>query len=253
MSILDPLGHILTSAYHKTTSVLEKGASTIEHGVSDIFDSVKKEAQSDLNQAQQALSTAVQSAEYAIVRGEVAKDAQKFRRLVEQFRADADKFADLGGVLAKRDADAAKQAIQQALSEAPAVMQEVERLASKELFSLTFEVGGQADLGVGLDGAVGFAVAVPNITKIKGYATVGLTIGAEEGGDAAVAIGMSPQEPDDQSGPFAAIVLSADFVAGGGVSGSMNLPDPSFGGISMALEAGEEFQVAGGAGYTFAL
>ena len=64
---------------------------------------------------------------------------------------------------------------------------------------------------------------------------------------------MSTSKPDDQAGPFAAVVLQVDAALGGGIAVSFNLPDMSFGGVSVAIEAGEEVELSGSAGYTWAL
>ena len=188
---------------------------------------------------------------------EAQEKVKTYEGLLAELVAEAHLFTGLADVIAscaeRGDSTAAREAIKAALEEASGVTREMGKLSSADLVTLTFEVGGQVDLGVGADASAGFAAAVPDVLDIKAYASAGITAGAEEGVDLGLTIGMSPQKYDDQGGPFVAVSVSVEAALGGGLAVSFNLPDMSFGGVSVAIEAGEELQVAVGAGYSWAL
>ncbi len=222
-----------------------------------VFETLSSVAAPDLAVAQNLFGQVVDSALYASKKNDAEEHAKPYESLIRQFVDEADSFTGLAGVLVKsaKDGDSAKaqQAIKAALGEASGVMSEIKRLSSADLLTLTFEIGGQADLIAGVDGSVGYAVGVPDVLDAKPYASAGITLGAEEGGDVGIVVGMSPQKPKKQSGPFVAIIVEVDAALGGGIAVSFNLPEMSFGGVSVAIEAGEELQVSGSGGYTWAL
>ena len=257
------VGHVVETAVNPASAITESltGTSnpvnTLLNPTDAIFSTLSSVAAPNLAMSQGLLEQAINAGAYAAMEGTAKGHVKTYQGLINAFVNNATAFSGLTGIIkssaSSNDSAAAQKAIKAALGNAPAVMQEVEKLASSSLFSLTFEVGGQADLIAGVDGAVGFAVGVPDIIDAKGYASAGITLGAEEGGDLGIVVGMSVQKPDDQSGPFAAVIVQVDGVLGGGIAVSFNLPDMSFGGVSVAIEAGEELQVAGSAGYTWAL
>ncbi|MEZ4688600.1 MAG: hypothetical protein R3B47_21810, partial [Bacteroidia bacterium] len=105
----------------------------------------------------------------------------------------------------------------------------------------------------GADLALGVVIGIPYVWQIGIAGTVGLTAGAEGGGDIDVALSLNMGAPADSGGPFVAVLVEGDFDIGIGGSVSFNLPDCSFGGISVNGSAGEEVKFSGGVGYTAVL
>lgn len=259
-SVWDDLHHVVNSVGTVVNKVIKPvGAALtgLTNPVATVFGTLGSVATTDIKKTQNLLGQVAKTALYITKKKDAQEIVKKYEGLIGQFVAEANMFAGLEDVLgscaAKRDSATAQKAIKAALGEANGVMSEIEKLSSADLLTLTFEVSGQADLIVGADGSVGYAVAVPDFLVAKPYASVGITLGAEEGGEAGIVVGMSPQKPDDQSGPFVGISVEVDAALGGGLAVSFNLPDLSFGGVSVDIKAGEEVQVAGSGGYTWAL
>lgn len=280
MSIFDDVGHVLTSVGHAGAKVLNPvtmiGAAIDPVGTAvgtaseitgnvvaaatgkitpsqAIFNSVANVGPSYLSQASGLLNAVAFSPAYVMLHSRAHSLVGTYEGLIRELVAASAAFSGLSSVLISHDAGAAQRAIKAAIDASPGVKNEISKLAGSKLISLSFEVDGQADLVAGAGGAVGYAVSAPDILDAALYATVGLTAGAEEGADAGVVVGMSMQGAKDQAGPFVAIVVQVDAALGGGIAVSFNLPSMSFSGVSVAVEAGEEVQVAASGGYTWVL
>ena len=66
-----------------------------------------------------------------------------------------------------------------------------------------------------------------------------------------LALGLSTSSPENSGGPFIAFTMEGDLGIGGGVVVSFGLPDFEFGGFTIPVSAGEEFNLSVGGGYTF--
>ncbi len=251
-AISDPVGTVTGTASEAAENAVS-AATGHKSPTQALFDSVAQAGPEHLTKAAGLLSAVANAAIYPTLHSQAREKAQLYGGLIAAFVDAADNFTGLGSVLTAHNPGAAQQAIADAIDQSPGVSDEMSKLDRADLVSLCFEVGGQADLVVGADCAVGYAVGAPNILDAAPYATVGLTAGVEEGGDAGMVVGISAQGPEDQAGPFFAVVIQVDAALGGGIAVSFNLPDFSFGGVSAAIEAGEEVQVAASGGYTWVL
>ena len=122
--------------------------------------------------------------------------------------------------------------------------------AVDSFMSFGLEFGGAIEAIGGVDGSIGVMIGIPNTQQAGISLTVGLSAGGEAGGDVDVALSLNKGAPAETGGPFFAPMIEGDEDIGAGGAISFNLPDFSFGGISVNGSVGAEIKLADGLGYT---
>lgn len=264
------IGHTLEKAGETVASTVTHAASTLAHTVdsaaqstghvvSDTFNDAVKGAEQNFKIAEREIENVVNSGQAALLKALAGKKIQEYAGIIKallkawpqvakrlsgelEIIADAAAHKRLNAqVIGAMEKIAGAAELQHVLSEA----------AHKSLASFAVEFGGNVAAVASVDGALGYATGLPNITDVKGYGSVGLSLGASVGASGDLALGLNTSSPEHSGGPFIALIVEGDLDVGGGIVVSFNLPDLSFGGFTIPVSAGEEVNIAVGGGYTF--
>lgn len=206
-----------------------------------------------LKQAQVLLQASHYAESYPDLYLQAQEKVRIYGDLLRSIVNSSDSFSALSSILEKRDPNIALTFIRDAINKSPEVNESLSRLDETDKCSFFCELGGQADFFIGADLAVGCAVGLrpENLSEIGTYTTAGVTLGAEEGADVGVIVGISVQGPKEQAGPFVGIKVDGDVGLGFGVAVMFSLPDLSFSSVAISVAIGEEIQLAGTCGYTW--
>lgn len=251
------IGGVVVSGAKDVEKGVDTAATTIGHGGSEAFTAAVNSGKEAFDAAKSEVEKAVSAGEAAIL-GPAAE--HRVKALASEINTIKSTWDMVSSTLSK-EIDVIRQAAlsKQVTSESEAAFKTVsEKLApaiatffSKDYVSFGIEFGASAAFGIAGEAAVGLLAGLPNITDVKGYGSVGVTAGVEEGAEADIALVFNLSAPEDSGGPSANVVVSLEVEVGGTVVVSYNLPDFSFGGISIGLGGGEEVGVSVGAGYSY--
>lgn len=240
----------------------------IDHGIDTATTSLTRGAEAEfraaVNAADQEFDSIKATLEEALKRGEaeVAKAIAKTKvqalaedmnsLVAEMNRLENDLAHDISALKAAAlHRVVTPQARLALLSVANALQNVIAPFHTQSFASFGIDFGASAALGIEGDVSIGLLAGFPNITDVRGYGAVGVSVGAAEGIEGDVSLVFTTSAPAESGGPGLDIIISGDFGVGGTVVVSFNLPDLSFGGISIGLAAGEEVDISVGAGYTF--
>ncbi len=277
MSLFGKITHGIENAGRAVSNEVKKGANAVSNTVvdagntatnatsnfaSDSFNKVVKTSETEFRNATEEINNLLNSGEKALLKATATKKVKEYAHIIKALISAWPKvlISHSNDINILRTAASHKQpgndhtrTAMSTIVTSQEMSGPVSDAASKSLASFAIEFGGNVAEGVGLEGAFGYAIGIPNVTDLAFYGTVGLSIGASIGGSVDAAIGLIPSSPKNSGGPYIAVVVEGDLDVGGGVVVSFNLPDFSFGGITIPLSAGEEINVSVGGGYTFIL
>lgn len=252
-------GETVKSGVNSAVSTISSGVSNATHLVTSGVGQAISGAETGFSAANQEINAIVHSSEDVILKAlagkKVAEYANLLDSLVEAWGAAVVALPNaipelIAAAEQKQVNDSVKETLK-SLVNTPALQDVLAEAAHKSFVSFGVEFGGNVAAVLSLDGSIGYAMGLPNITDVKGYVAAGLSIGASLGADGDVALSLSMAAPENVGGPFVAITVEGDMAAGGGAVVSFNLPSLSFGGITVNGSAGEEVEVAVGGGYTY--
>lgn len=252
---------VRTVSHATTTTVHSLGhtGQSAETAVSNTFNDAVKESEKEFDDAKQEIQSVVDSSADAILQSLAVKKVEEYASLIEAVLKAWPKVASNFASEVKVLRDAALRgsvtpdviAAMKKIATSAYLRETLAEAANKSIASFAVEFGGNVADVASVDGAVGFAIGLPNITIVKGYGSVGLSLGAAAGASADLALGLNTSSPEDSGGPFIAFIVEGDLDVGGGIAVSFNLPDLSFGGFTIPVSAGEEINLSVGGGYTF--
>lgn len=122
--------------------------------------------------------------------------------------------------------------------------------SNPSFLSFGLEVQATGAYVVGAEGGLGMLIGIPDGDG-AGYGSVGITLGAEVGAEADIALCFKTGAPKDTGGVYVGIVLSLEVEVGGTIMVFFNFPKFEFTGITVGVGAGAEVAVAVDGGYTF--
>ncbi len=264
------IGHVFEKAGEKVASTVKSTATTVSqttsaaaqsagHFVSNTFSDAVKDAGQEFDNAKNEIQSVVNAGQEAILKSLAGKKIQEYAGIIESLvQAWPRVVSSLGSEVDVLRNAASQKSMNLQVAEAmkhiatsPELRETLSEAANKSIASFAVEFGGNVADVLSVDGAIGFAAGLPNITNVKGYGSVGLSLGASAGASGDLALGLNTSSPEDSGGPFIAFILEGDLDIGGGIVVSFNLPDLSFGGFTIPVSAGEEVNLSVGGGYTF--
>ena len=130
------------------------------------------------------------------------------------------------------------------------VIQQVKALAAKEYISVSLAGGGNATFMAGLEGCYGGVVALDG-EEPRGMVGVGELMGAGEGVEGSVQVGLWKHAPHSLKGGYVAFEVNFGVAEGVGMQLVWSMPDAKFIGFVVAAFGGEEASASLAAGYTY--
>lgn len=265
---VDAAGHAFQNVATTVGKVAVTGASQVESGVTTAADTIARGASQEFDAAvrsgQHEFDNLRKTLEKALADGETKIVASAAERLIKDMSGDIAAVGKAWKKVSKNlssDIDVIKSAalsknitsrVEKSLDEIGKSMSSaLGAFFSKSYVSFGIEFGASAALGVAGEVALGVIAGLPNITDVRGYGSVGVSLGAEAGAEGDIAIVFNLSSPADSGGASLNVVVSLEVDIGGTIVVSFNLPDFSLGGISIGLGAGEEAGITVGGGYTF--
>jgi hypothetical protein len=226
---------------------------------SQAFDSAVNAGEEAFDDVKTALESALEAGEAALLSAAGKAKVEELQPIIDQLvdvwpgvRSDMSEALGVlrAAAMGKSVTDEAERALE-SLAKNDDLSKVLGQFFAKSFISFGFEFGASATFGVGVEAALGVVAGLPNVTDIKGYGTVGGSVGASAGAEVDESLVLNFSAPEDSGGPFVDIIFSLEAEVGGTIVVSFNLPDFSLGGISIGLGEGEEVSVAVGGGYTY--
>jgi len=246
----------VTSATDIETGVTS-AANTVASGASQEFDTAINAGQDAFDDVKSKIESAVKNGEAKIIdplaKSTVDALAHEIQTLCNAWNIIESTMS--GEIESIRNSAMNREVTQEATQAyqdiAKALGPELALFRQKNYASFGIEVGASASFGVAGEVGLGLLGGLPDFLDLRGYGSVGVTVGVEEGVEADISLVFNNSAPADSGGPSLNVVVSLDVAVGGTVVVSFNLPDFSFGGISIGLAAGEEVGISVGGGYTY--
>jgi hypothetical protein len=251
---------------------LEKVGKEIEHDVEQIGATIEKDLQKaadavkeGLAKGEELLEKGLEDEEKALIKGIVTYVQKKYADSIGQLRSlgnqgikSADTTAirnDVAAAFEQADSDAARAVISN-LQTTP--VQNAMNGIHDDFEAIALYALGEVDLGVGTALLVGGAadratVSAPggDLSGARMLMDFDLSIGAEEGAEAGLALGLWTKKPKDLQEGFLAVALEADVGLGSGIILYLSLSmKPEFVGLAMVLTGGEELEAGVALGFT---
>ena len=250
-------GGAVVSGADSVESGISSATGSLEHGAEQgfrnavtasesAFEAVKSDVERILKDEEAKVAAAIAKSKVGAMAGDINALIQRFTELEVELANEVEAIRN--AAMTRVLTPGAKQAIM-VISNALADV--IAPFHAQNMASFGVDFGASAAFGISGDASIGVLAGFPNVLDVRGYGSVGVTVGAGEGIEADVSLVFSTSAPADSGGPGLDVVIAGDFGIGGTVVVSFNLPDLSFGGISIGLAAGEEFDLSVGAGYTY--
>ena len=251
------VGNVTVAGTSEVVTGVTSAANTLESGASQEFGAAVKAGEAAFDKVKHELEIALAEGEVKILGPAAEHIVKDLRDAINGARSawssansmlSTDVAILKGAAISKQITPPAEEAFSRIAKHMGAALGP---FFSKSYVSFGVEFGVSAVLGVGVEAALGVIAGLPNITDIHGYGAVGVSVGAEAGAEADVALVFNTSGPLDSGGPSLNVIVSLEAEVGGTVVVSFNLPDFSLGGISIGLGAGDEAGISIGGGYTY--
>lgn len=250
---------------------IESAAAEIEKAIKDAgaviindLEKVEKDINDGMEKIKSYLAKGFDEGEQKIINSlksdtlkKYATEIQALQTLATQGIGSADITAienDIKSVVTNADAGSASAILSNLVT---TTMQDAYKDFTDTFDTLSIGLDGEIDLliGVSAGGSAGIELSKPgDIDKARILVDFLASGGAEEGGDVGLCIGIWKGKPKDMTGGFISVTLDADEGAGVGVilyfTASLS---PSFSGIIINLNSGEEIEASVDCGFTVAL
>lgn len=249
--------HVAVASVGAVTSGVQTATDQLEKGADDAFRDAVNASKEAYEKVKTDIENALHEAELkileAIAKAAIGRMEHDIKALLSKFRSlEHDLKDELDAIRKSAEARVVTQGAKAALVKITAAMaSEIAPFEGHGMYAFGIDFGASADLVAEADVSLGILEGIPDFHDVRGYGSVGVSVGAGEGLQADASLVFSAHSPQDSGGPAVRIILSADFEAGGTVIVSFDLPKLSVSSISIGLAAGEEFDVSAGAGFTY--
>lgn len=253
------VGNVTVEGADAVAEGVTTAADTLAKGGSEAFEDAVNAGETAFDDVRHSLEKAMEAGELAIIGPAGKKTIEELKGLINEVKSAWDTVSsELSSEVeiirsvasGKQISDRAKSAMS-TICKHPEMGSALGGFFAKSYASFGIEFGGSVAAGVGGEAALGIVAGLPDLADIRGYGSVGLSVGAEAGAEGDVALVFNLSSPEDSGGAYVSLIFSLEVDVGGTVVVSFNLPDFSLGGISIGLGAGEEAGIAVGGGYTF--
>ena len=253
----EDVGKVVVTGADDVAHGVTSATDAIAHGASKEFENAVHAGENAYNDVKSDIEKAIRDGEAKIVGAWAKKVVGDLEGEITELKAfwqamEGPMASEIATIRAAAhaketspEADQAMREISQSL--APAIAS----FLQKSYVSFGLEFGASAELGVGGEVGVGLLAGVPDLLDIRGYGSVGVTAGVDEGAEADVSLVFNTCAPKDAGGASLNVAISLDVAVGGTVVVSYNVPGFTLGGISIGFAGGEEVGVAVGAGYSY--
>lgn len=253
------VGQVVVQGADAVSSGVTTAANTIASGGSQAFDSAVHAGEQGFDDVKSSLDQALQAGEASILSASAKARIQELQPTISQLvniwpevrSAMSPELAILRDAAQNKSVTSDAENALRNLAKNSELAAVLGQFHSKSFVSFGFEFGASAAAGVGINAAVGVIAGLPNVTDIRGYGAVGGSVGVAVGGEVDESLVVNYSSPENSGGPFVNVIFSVEAEVGGTIIVSFNLPDFSFGGLSIGLGEGAEASVSVGGGYSW--
>ena len=248
---------IAVTGAHEIESGLKTEANRLERSASGAFDAAVNSGRKAFNNVKHDIEKAIADGEAKII-GPAAE--RIVNDLIDDIKTVKDAWAEIsdelsGDIETVKRAALARHITSQAEESFEKISKELgpalSKFFSKSYASFGIQFGASAAYGVAGEVGLGVIAGLPNITNVRGYGSVGVTVGVEAGAEADISLVFNLSAPENTGGASLNVVISVEAEVGGTVVVSFSIPHFRLSGISIGLGGGEEAGVSVGGGYRF--
>lgn len=242
----------IEKAIKKADAVIINDLEKVEKDISDGMAKIKSYLAKGFDEAEQKIINSLKADALA----KYAAEIQALQTLATQGISSADINAimnDIKSVVTSADAGAAS-AILSNLVTTP-MQQAYQNFTAFD--TLTIGLDGEIDLLIGVSAGASGGIEITkagDVDKARILVDFLGSAGADEGGDVGLCIGIWKGKPKDMTGGFISVTLDADEGVGLGIVLYFTVStSPSFSGIILNINSGEEIEASIDCGFTVAL